>query len=242
MGHPARSPALQSESPPASGNALAGIALLSGQPEATLRRLEEVSLWHAFPQGAKIFDQDDSQRDVYFIVDGSVRVVAHAQSGQEVAIHDLHAGDHFGELSAIDGEARAATLYALEDCAVAVVPGEAFVAFLKEHPEVARRLMVHLTGIIRSLNNRVVGLSATTVVQGVYAELLRMAEPNPTFPRRSLIDPMPNHRDIAVLASTTPETVARAIGRLLEAKVVKRRNQTLHVLDRQRLEQMAAAG
>ncbi len=197
MGHSARSSALQTESPPSSENALAGIALLCGQPEETLRRLEEVSLWHAFPQGAKIFDEDDSQRDVYFIVDGSVRVVAHDQSGQEVAIHDLHAGDHFGELSAIDGEARAATLYALEDCAVAVVPGEVFVAFLREHPEVARRLMLHLTGIIRSLNNRVVGLSATTVVQRVYAELLRIAEPNPALPRRSLINPMPHHREIA---------------------------------------------
>ena len=79
------------------------------------------------------------------------------------------------ELSAIDGEPRSATLNALKDSAVAVVPGEVFVVFLREHPDVACRLMVHLAGIIRSLNNRVVGLSATTVVQRVYGELVRMA-------------------------------------------------------------------
>ena len=49
---------------------------------------------------------------------------------------------------------------------------------------------------------------------------------------------MPHHKEIAVWAGTTPETVAKAIGSLLEAQVAKRRYKTLHILDRQRLQAM----
>ena len=234
-------PRTSKELPPGTEKNLAGIALLRDQPEATVRRLEKISRWYSCPQGALIFDRTDTRKDVYFIVEGSVRVIAHAPSGQEIAFNDLPAGDHFGELSAIDGEARTATLYALEDSVLAVVPGEDFVAFLREHPEVALSLMRDFARIIRSLNDRVVGLSTQTVVQRVYGELLRMAEPDPQVPRRWIIDPLPQHRDIAIWAGTTPETVARAIGQLLKAEVVKRRHKTLYIFDRQRLQQLVTA-
>lgn len=49
-----------------------------------------------------------------------------------------------------------------------------------------------------------------------------MAEPDLSNPRRWIISTMPKHKEIAVWAGTTPETVAKAIGSLLEAQVAKR--------------------
>ena len=107
------------ELPSGTENNLAGIALLRDQPEATVRGLEKISRWYSCPRGVQVLDRTDSRRDVYFIVEGAVRVIGHAPSGQEIAFKRLHAGDHFGELSAIDGEPRSATLYALEDSVLA---------------------------------------------------------------------------------------------------------------------------
>ena len=70
---------------------------------------------------------------------------------------------------------------------------------------------------------------------------LEIAEPDPSNPRRLIIETMPAHKEIAVWAGTTPETVARGVGRLLEAKVAKRRFKTLHILDPQRLEDLVRA-
>jgi CRP/FNR family transcriptional regulator, cyclic AMP receptor protein len=220
---------------------LAGLMLLEDQTPETIADLEAVCRWETYGEGDLIFDRTDTASDVYFIVKGSVRVVGHAKSGQEVAFIDLVAGQHFGELSALDSMERSATLYTLEDSMLAVLSGDVFVDFMRNHTGIALRLMDYFASMIRTLNSRVVGLSTTTVIQRVYGEILQMAEPDPSNPRHWIINTMPHHKEIAVWAGTTPETVAKAIGSLLEAQVAKRQYKTLHILDRQRLQEMVTA-
>ena len=167
-----------------------------------------------------------------------MRVVGHAKSGQEVTFVYLGEGIHFGELSAFDNAPRSATLYTLEDTLLAIAPGDAFIEFSRKYPTVAFRLLEHVVGTIRTLNSRVVGLSNTTEIQRVYNEILQLAEPDPSNPSHWVVRHMPNHRELAVWAGTVPETVAKAIGRLLETEVAKREYKTLHIFDRQRLLKM----
>ncbi len=232
---------MRKEVEPGGKNNLRSISLLEDLDKATIKRLEEISDWYWYPEGELIFDRTDTGTEVYLIVEGSVRVVGHAKSGQEVAFVDLHAGQYFGELSAIDGQARSATLYTLEDSVLAMVPGDAFMEFLDANPDVSLGLMRFLVGTVRTLNSRVVGLSSTTVIQRVFTELMQMAEPDPSNPSEWIINHMPHHREIAVWVGTTPETVAEAIGQLFKEKVAKRQYKTLRILDRQRMLEMITA-
>ena len=188
---------------------LAGLILLEDESPETIAELAAVCRWETYGEGDLIFDRTDTSTDVYFIVKGSVRVVGHAKSGQEVAFIDLAAGQHFGELSALDNMVRSATLYTLEDSMLAIVSGAVFVEFLRGHPAMALRLMDYFVSMIRTLNSRVVGLSTTSVIQRVYGEILQLAEPDPSNPRRWIINVMPKHKEIAVWAGITPETVAK---------------------------------
>lgn len=217
---------------------LKGVNLLKGMPDETVTDLEKICRWESYGEGDLIFDRSDTSNDVYFIAKGRVRVVGHSKSGQEVAFVDLGEGQHFGELSAIDNSPRSATLYTLEDVLLAVAPGDAFIDYTRKYPDVALRLMEHFVGTIRTLNKRVVGLSTTTVIQRVYNEILQLAEPDPSNPSRWIVRYMPKHRELAVWAGTAPETVAKAIGQLLESQVAKREHKTLHILDRRRLQEM----
>ncbi len=232
---------LQTEIPQGKERNLRGLALLHDAQPATIAELENISTWYWCPEGVQIFDRSDHHTDVFFIAEGTVRVVDHAASGQEVAFSDLEAGTVLGELSAIDGEPRSATVFAAEDTLLAKVEAAAFLDFLARHPDVGLRLMHYFVSTIRGLNSRVVGLSSMSSVQRVYGELLQMSEPDPEGDGRWKINSMPQHKEIAVWAGTTPETVARAIGELLKAEVVKRRHKTLLILDRQRLHELATA-
>ena len=75
-------------------------------------------------------------------------------------------------------------------------------------------------------------------IQRVLNEILQLAEPDPSNPSRWVVRSMPNHKELAVWAGTVPETVAKAIGMLLETEVAKREFKTLHIFDRQRLLKM----
>jgi CRP/FNR family transcriptional regulator, cyclic AMP receptor protein len=215
--------------------------LLQTVDSEVVSALEGVCHWVRAAEGMQIFDRTDTRTDVYFIVSGSVRVLDHSKSGQEVAFSDILAGEVFGELSAIDNAARSATVYALEETILAYVPGDAFVDFLSRYPAMAHRMMTHFVRTIRTLNSRVVGLSSMTNVQRVYSEILNMAEPDPESAGNWMINTMPQHMEIAVWAGTTPDTVARSIGQLLKVQIAKRRNKTLYIMDRQRLKDLIQA-
>ena len=227
--------------PPGTEKTLAGIKLLQNVDADAVKRLEDICTWYFCAKDDFIFDSDDTSGDVYFIVQGSVRAADNVDSETEVAFVDLEAGDIVGELSAIDNGPRSATIYTLEDSIVAMAPKKVFLSYMNDYSEVLVRLMIHFVTTIRSLNNRVVGLSSTTVVQRVYEKLLEIAEDDPVTPNRLIIELMPKHKEIAVWAGTTPETVARAVGRLLEAKIAKRRFKTLHILDPKRLQALVDA-
>jgi len=226
---------------PVEAGSLANNFLLQDVSADVVQALESVCHWVRAPEGSQIFDREDTATDVYFIVSGSVRVLDHAQSGQEVAFSDITAGEVFGELSAIDHGERSATVFAIEESVLAYVSDSEFSEFLTKHSEMSHRMMSHFVKTIRGLNSRVVGLSSMTSIQRVYAEILQMAEPDPSGNGNWMITAMPHHMEIAVWAGTTPETVARAIGQLLKSEIAKRRSRTLHIMDRQRLRDMVNA-
>lgn len=227
--------------PDGTEKSLAGIELLQNVDGEAVTRLEEICTWYFCAKDGYIFNSEDTSGDVCFIVSGSVRASGNVETETEVAFVDLGAGALVGELSAIDNGPRSATVYALEDCILAIAPKEVFLSYMRDYSDVLVHLMVHLVTTIRNLNDRVVGMSSTTVVQRVYEELLKISGEDPVMPNRLIIEKMPKHKEIAVWAGTTPETVARAVGRLLEAKIAVRRFKTLHILDPGRLRALVDA-
>ena len=80
---------MRKEVEPGGKNNLRSISLLEDLDKATIERLEKISGWYWYPDGELIFDRTDTGSEVYLIVEGSVRVVGHAKSGQEVAVIEV---------------------------------------------------------------------------------------------------------------------------------------------------------
>lgn len=210
-------------------------------PEA-LEELEAVTRWREYEANQEIFDADDPSGEVYFILHGSVRVVNYSTTGRQIGFGDCGPGGIFGELSAIDGEPRSASVFAQSKCTVGIVDRATFIKILQEHPGVSLRMLVYLVDMIRKMNEQVLNISAASDVQKVYYELLRLAEPNPDGDGSWLIFNMPRHKDLAELVGTTSETVAHAVSQLMRAELAKRRSGRLELLDRDRIRQLALMG
>jgi CRP/FNR family cyclic AMP-dependent transcriptional regulator len=219
---------------------LDGIALLADLPATELRRLEQRCVWRKFPAGELILDRNSASRDVFFVVQGRAEVVNYSLTGREVAYATVQGGGYIGELSAIDGEPRSATVLAVEDSVLAALAPEPFNEILLSYPKVMQRVMHQLARIIRASNERIMDLSTLGAVQRVHLELLRMAEPDPLAAHSWVIYPMPTQSQIAGRASTTRETVARVLGHLKSADLVKRKGKSLYIRDRGKLEAVVA--
>ena len=157
----------------------------------------------------------------------------------EVPLTEMHSGSHFGEMSAIGPRERTARIVAVERSTVAVMPRETFLDMLMEFPQVSVNLLRDLAYVISSMNDRVSLLSRTNPRQRVYIELLRLAVPNPRGDGTWIIEPLPHHSDIAGWAGIEQQEVAEAIGKLAREKILERRNRSIIINDRAKIESLS---
>ena len=142
---------------------LSGVAIFAGLPVQTLKALESRCSWRNYlPEQPILVYREDSD-DVFFIVEGSARVLLYSQAGQVVSFRDLGPGDTFGELPAIDGGPRSASVEARENCLLASLPATAFRELLNSEPSVAQAVLQQQAGTIRRLTSRVHEFSAAVM-------------------------------------------------------------------------------
>jgi len=224
----------------AAEHTLAGIQLLESLNDVQRAALEKRCNWHRFASHEQIIDRESDTRDIYFIVEGRVRVVNYSLAGREITFNEHGAGVHFGELAALDGQPRSANVVALTNTLLASMPPRAFERTLIDHPEIALHIMRDLTKMIRDSTDRIMDLSTLGAHNRVYAELVRLARDadDSDGANEARISPVPVHGDIASRVSTTRETVARVFGDLAKQGLIARERNTLLVSDIATLEDL----
>lgn len=217
---------------------LTGMKLLVDLSAAELVELEKNSRYRRFSAGEQIFDRHAATNDVFFVVRGRVRVVNYSLSGREITLDDIPQGGHFGDLAAIDGEPRSASVMAVTDSIIVAVPARDFLRALDRHPKMALRVMRNLSHLLRNSTERIMDFSTLGANNRVHAELLRQARANMNGENQAALSPNPVHGELASRVSTTRETVARVMNDLARRGIVKRTKESLLIRDVERLTDM----
>ncbi|TMF52222.1 MAG: cyclic nucleotide-binding domain-containing protein [Chloroflexi bacterium] len=118
--------------------------LFKGLPDSEVRSVEKQMKIVKHPAGHEIVVRGEGGVGFMVITDGTVTV----KTGQGKT-RKLGPGDSFGEMALLDNEGRSATITADSDVTLATIPEWNFKPFLKEHPEVAYRLLQTLSRRIR---------------------------------------------------------------------------------------------
>jgi CRP-like cAMP-binding protein len=217
---------------------LDNVQLLSALSAGERRAIERRCQWRRFARDEQIIDHETDSTDIYFVASGSVRIVNYSLGGREVTFDDIDAGGYFGELAAIDGQPRSATVVATAPTLTASLQAPAFREVLMTHPPIALALLKRLARVIRQSTGRIMDLSSLGANNRIYAELLREARASGVTGNRAAIRPIPVHADLAARVSTTRETVARVLNDLARKRIVQRDSGALVILDVGRLSGM----
>ena len=217
---------------------LNGNTMLAPLDRAAIQRVESHCTWRTVHANEPIVNRDSDSHDVFFVVRGRCRIVNFSPSGREVAYALAGPGDFFGEMAAIDGLPRSATVVALEDTVLGAITPQSFRDLVEQHPKVAFVIMEKLVRIVRTSDDRIMDLATLSAYQRVYSELLKLVKPDPVRQGSWLIYPLPTQAQIASQASTTRETVARVLSHLSQDGVAERKSKTLYVRQIERLRQL----
>jgi CRP-like cAMP-binding protein len=118
--------------------------LLQGLPDGEVRAVEKQMKQVRHPAGHEIVVRGDGGVGFMIITEGTVAVKT-----VQGKTRKLGPGDSFGEMALLDQEGRSATITAETEVTMATIPEWNFKPFLKEHPEVAYRLLQTLSRRVR---------------------------------------------------------------------------------------------
>ncbi len=203
-----------------------------------LETVAQACHWHRYEAGEDIVRYHDSSNSAFFIAQGEIRVTYHSLSGHEVILCDLPVGEMFGELTAIDGQSRSATVVAKTNALLASIPASAFQDLIYSNRPIAEAIFKRFAGEVRRLTERVYDFSTLLVCSRIHAELLRMAQKHMATPNTAIISPAPTHSEIANLVSTHREAVTRELSILTKKNLILRQGRDLHILDVAKLAEM----
>lgn len=217
---------------------LAGIELFQELPVEQRKKIAVSCRAHQYSAKHQIITHADPSTDVYFVVSGQVRATIFSATGKEVTFRDLGPGEMFGDLSAIDGEPRSATVITLAESLILSMPGEVFIKVLHNNPKLCLTKLKDLAHLVRLLTERIVEMSTLGVKNRIHAELLRLAQGVKSENNTVVISPVPTHANIASRVSTHREAVTRELNELAQSGLLERQSGTLIIKDMKRLIQM----
>ncbi len=221
-----------------SAETLAGIELFRELPAEQRKEIVKSCHAHQYPAKQQIISHADQSSDVYFIVSGQVRATIYSASGKDVTFRDLGPGEMFGDLSAIDGKPRSATVVTFVDSLVLSMSADAYSNVLRSHSETCMAALRELAGLVRLLTDRIVEMSTLGVKNRIHAELLRLVQKGVKEDNAVVISPIPTHANIASRVSTHREAVTRELNDLAHIGLVERRSGALVIKDVSKLQRM----
>src|SRR5665811_2145343 len=109
-------------------------------------------------RGDVLFREGEPGDRLYVIATGKVKVGRRAPDGRENLLAVLGPGEMIGELSLFDPGARTATATAVADTSLYELAHSGLVAWIEQHPAVAKHLLGALAGRLRRTNEALADL------------------------------------------------------------------------------------
>ena len=189
-----------------------------------------------FPPGIALFHERDSTDRVMFLLTGRVKIASSSEDGRERVLAFRGPGEVLGELSAIDGRPKSATVLAVDPVEALVVPSADFVRFLENHPKVALFLLGKLIARLREADRKRVEFGATDTIGRVAARILELSERyGRVTPTGVRIDLPITQEELASWVGSSREGVNKALHTLKGLGWVEVERRSITVLDLERL-------
>lgn len=127
--------------------ALAGVPLFEGLSKRQLKRIASAAEVVNYMDGHSIVKQGDEGDSFFVVLAGQAKVVVNGRT-----VSRTLPGDHFGEISLLDGGPRTASVQSETPMTLLLITRAGFQKALKEDPELTIALMESLARMIRRVD------------------------------------------------------------------------------------------
>ncbi len=199
----------------------------------TLRKMALILHKRTYSPGQVITLEGEPCQAVYFVAQGLVRARRMSLEGREHVLGYVGLGEAFNLVPAIDGSPSRASVDAVTQATLYIIPCRRFREIMRVHHDVALAVMERLAADVRRLSDMVEDLALHTVRTRLARFLLAQSEDGQA-PKRW------TQEEIAARIGTVREVGGRVLRTFATAGLGRRQRGRLVVVDREGLEREAA--
>jgi CRP/FNR family cyclic AMP-dependent transcriptional regulator len=194
----------------------------------------------SFARGDVLFHEGDPGDRLFVIRSGKIKLGRRSSDGRENLLSIQGPGEMFGELSLFDPGPRTATATVVADAELVELAHTDLVAWLEQHPTVAKHLLKALAHRLRRTNEALADLVFSDVPGRVAKALLDLATRfgEPTDEGVRVAHDL-TQEELAQLVGASRETVNKALADFAARGWVRREGRAVVLLDADRLERRA---
>ena len=198
-----------------------------------LKKIAAAAIYKTVFAGEIILHEGEESQSAYFVLSGKVEVFRMALSGREQVLALISAGQGFNTAPFfLEEKHNPASVRALEQTIVMVVPAVQFLSLLNELPDFNRMVMRDYSQRLKQLTNRVEDLGLYSVRARLVRFLLEQADQKEITTRYT-------QDEIARYVGTVRDVVGRSLRTLEQEGLIQIQHQRIRLLDRQGLEKIA---
>ena len=199
--------------------------------EADIDHLSSLGRICTYSAGVVLAVEDESGGDVFLIVSGLVRIVVSPPEGLEMTLATRGPGQLVGELSALDGRPRSASVVAAEQTTVRAIDPVVFRRAVAERASLAGYLVHELVRRLRAADVRTTSRANDDLRTRVTARLVSLADATGWEPGDPPAELVVRQADLASWVGSTREAVARILGDLRRDGLVETGRGSLRIND-----------
>ena len=138
--------------------------------------LEERGVRRRFEREARLFREHEPSDRVMLLMAGRVKIAGTGGDGRESVLAFRGPGEVLGELSAIDGGPRSASVTAVDPIEAIVIPAADFRRFLETSPRATLWLLTRVIARLRESDRKRVEFGGSDTIGRVASRLVELAE------------------------------------------------------------------
>ena len=220
-----------------SGELLRSISLFDGLDEPVQEALRHQIRLREFQKKEVVFHRGTPGNALCMLFVGRLQVISTTDEGKEVGINFLEPGDFFGEIALIDGGVRSASIVAIENSTLGVLPKDQALWLFRNNPVVADRIQKRLCATIRQEINRRSSLGGLKAYTRIYSIVFGNIAGRPQ--QQITMENLPSQQSIASMANVSRETVSRALHALIKQGIIGKDSRRIIIKDPQMLVKLA---
>jgi len=186
----------------------------------------------SYPAKKNIIHEGDEPHSLYYIIKGSVSVLAENDEGAEIILAFLNAGDFFGEAGLFKEKLdRSAMIVAKSECDIAEISYTQFRKLVAEDPEILFMLSGQIFDRLIKTSQKVRDLIFLDVSGRIARTLLELSQQPDAMTHPEGMQIKITRQDIAKIVGCSREMAGRVLKELEEDHLISAHGKTIVVKD-----------